>query len=89
MYAVIIAVWCLSSFWFGWKNVLAVQNYILAVALVFMTDLFLRFTSLNAYNEFDSPSSIYTIFLVVVQGLGSTLSLYLLLLVSLGYGIVQ
>ncbi|KAJ2009654.1 hypothetical protein GGI04_000226 [Coemansia thaxteri] len=87
-YVGIAAAWAFMS-WRVWSEILPVQNQLLGLVCLLAVDMGMNFGFWKYYNSTGAPSMVYSIFTLVIDAGRNSLSFFMLLVVSLGWGVVR
>ncbi|KAJ2077646.1 hypothetical protein H4R24_005004 [Coemansia sp. RSA 988] len=87
-YITIAAAWAFMS-WRVWSEILPVQNQLLGLVCLLAIDMGMNFGFWEYYNSTGVPSMVYSVFTLVVDAGRNSLSFFMLLVVSLGWGVVR
>ncbi|KAJ2804469.1 hypothetical protein H4R20_002498 [Coemansia guatemalensis] len=87
-YIAIAAAWAFMS-WRVWSEILPVQNQLLGLICLLAIDMGMNFGFWKYYNSTGVPSMVYSVFTLVVDAGRNSLSFFMLLVVSLGWGVVR
>ncbi|KAJ2814347.1 hypothetical protein IWW50_007159, partial [Coemansia erecta] len=87
-YIAIAAAWAFMS-WRVWSEILPVQNQLLGLVCLLAVDMGMNFGFWKYYNSTGAPSTVYSVFTLVIDAGRNSLSFFMLLVVSLGWGVVR
>ncbi|KAI8050525.1 lung seven transmembrane receptor-domain-containing protein [Syncephalis plumigaleata] len=88
IYLLMFAAWATKSY-FNWSDILPVQNYIAGLMFYLTVEMAVHYGFWEDYNSRGEPSMALMIILAVLNAGRNSLSFFLLLIVSLGYGVVR
>ncbi|RKP27481.1 lung seven transmembrane receptor-domain-containing protein [Syncephalis pseudoplumigaleata] len=88
IYLLMFAAWAAKSY-FNWSDILPVQNYIAGLMFYLTVEMAVHYGFWEDYNNRGEPSMALMIMLAVLNAGRNSLSFFLLLIVSLGYGVVR
>eukprot|EP00158_Paraphelidium_tribonemae_P002676 Partr_v1_DN25574_c0_g1_i2_m20877 putative Transmembrane protein 87A len=87
-YLIIGVVWIVVSA-MHWRDILPVQNYIAGLFLVLMVDYAFHYGFYQYATQNERPSMVLGAFSSIMNSLRNAASIFVLLLVSMGYGVVR
>ncbi|KAI9503346.1 hypothetical protein GGI25_001783 [Coemansia spiralis] len=87
-YVSIAIAWGIMS-WRVWSEILPVQNQLFGLVCLLAVDMGMNFGFWKYYNANGSPSMVFSIFTLVIDAGRNSLSFFMLLVVSLGWGVVR
>ncbi|KAJ3136985.1 hypothetical protein HK100_001160, partial [Physocladia obscura] len=87
-YLIIGAVWTFRS-WMFWRDILQLQHFISGVTFFLMVEMAFNYAYFEDYNIAGQPHSFLLIMVVMLNAARNSLSFFMLLIVSLGYGVVK
>ncbi|KAJ1758547.1 hypothetical protein LPJ54_006395 [Coemansia sp. RSA 1824] len=87
-YILIALAWAFMS-WRVWSEILPVQNQLLGLIVLLAVDMGMNFGFWKYYNSTGTPSIVYSVFTLVIDAGRNSLSFFMLLVVSLGWGVVR
>ncbi|KAJ2384042.1 hypothetical protein GGI23_007018 [Coemansia sp. RSA 2559] len=87
-YVLIAIAWGFMS-WKVWSEILPVQNQLFGLICLLAVDMGMNFGFWRYYNTTGSPSMVFSIFTLVIDAGRNSLSFFMLLVVSLGWGVVR
>ncbi|PIA16275.1 hypothetical protein COEREDRAFT_81261 [Coemansia reversa NRRL 1564] len=87
-YIAIATAWAFMS-WRVWSEILPVQNQLFGLVCLLAIDMGMNFGFWKYYNSAGVPSMVYSVFTLVVDAGRNSLSFFMLLVVSLGWGVVR
>ncbi|KAJ2777192.1 hypothetical protein H4R18_005272 [Coemansia javaensis] len=87
-YVAIALAWAFMS-WRVWSEILPVQNQLFALVCLLAVDMGLNFGFWKHYNSTGAPSMAYSVATLVIDAGRNSLSFFMLLVVSLGWGVVH
>ncbi|KAJ3300205.1 hypothetical protein HK104_003434 [Borealophlyctis nickersoniae] len=88
IYLVIGVVWMVASF-LHWRDLLPIQHYVSAVTIFLTTEMAFNYGYYEDYNRWGRSSATLLVLVVVLNAARNTVSFLMLLIVSLGYGVVK
>ncbi|KAJ3386986.1 hypothetical protein HDU92_002185 [Lobulomyces angularis] len=88
VYVCIGFVWMGASFLY-WKDLLPIQNYLSGVIFFLMLEQAFNYGYYENYNRWGQPSNFLMIVVAVLNAGRNSISFFILLIVSLGYGVVR
>ncbi|KAJ1896917.1 hypothetical protein LPJ66_003695 [Kickxella alabastrina] len=88
VYTAIAVVWAFMS-WRVWSEILPVQNQLFGLVCLLAVDMGMNFGFWKHYNSTGSPSMVYSVFTLIIDAGRNSLSFFMLLVVSLGWGVVS
>ncbi|KAI8842995.1 lung seven transmembrane receptor-domain-containing protein [Chytridium lagenaria] len=80
--------WFIKS-WMHWKDILMLQHYITAVLFFLMTEMAFNYEYYQDFNRTGRSSKALLIIVVLLNSARNSISFFMLLIVSLGYGVVK
>ncbi|KAJ2549972.1 hypothetical protein EV175_004242 [Coemansia sp. RSA 1933] len=87
-YIIITLAWGFMS-WKVWSEILPVQNQLFGLVCLLAIDMGMNFGFWKYYNAVGSPSMVFSVFTLVIDAGRNSLSFFMLLVVSLGWGVVR
>ncbi|KAJ1661790.1 hypothetical protein EV178_006399 [Coemansia sp. RSA 1646] len=87
-YVFIAIAWGFMS-WKVWSEILPVQNQLFGLVCLLAVDMGMNFGFWKYYNTTGSPSMVFSIFTLIIDAGRNSLSFFMLLVVSLGWGVVR
>ncbi|KAJ2846700.1 hypothetical protein IWW36_004221, partial [Coemansia brasiliensis] len=87
-YISIAIAWAFMS-WRVWSEILPVQNQLLGLICLLAVDMGMNFGFWKYFNTKGAPSMVYSVFTLVIDAGRNSLSFFMLLVVSLGWGVVR
>ncbi|KAJ3206633.1 hypothetical protein HDU82_004402 [Entophlyctis luteolus] len=87
-YLVIGAIWFVRS-WMFWRDILQLQHFISGVTFFLMVEMAFNYAYFEEYNLAGEPNSFLLVMVVVLNAARNSISFFMLLIVSLGYGVVK
>ncbi|KAI9479292.1 lung seven transmembrane receptor-domain-containing protein [Coemansia mojavensis] len=87
-YIAIAIAWAFMS-WRVWSEILPVQNQLLGLVCLLAVDMGMNFGFWKYFNSKGAPSTVYSVFTLVIDAGRNSLSFFMLLVVSLGWGVVR
>ncbi|KAJ2700836.1 hypothetical protein FB645_004842 [Coemansia sp. IMI 203386] len=88
MYSAIAIAWAFMS-WKVWSEILPVQNQLFGLVCLLAVDMGMNFGFWKHYNSTGVPSMVYSVFTLIIDAGRNSLSFFMLLVVSLGWGVVR
>ncbi|KXS13874.1 hypothetical protein M427DRAFT_58131 [Gonapodya prolifera JEL478] len=88
LYLAVGMVWMGLSLW-HWREILPIQNFLSLVIFFIMLENSFTYGFYDYYNNHGSPSNFLLVLVVVLSAGRNTVSLFILLIVSLGFGVVK
>ncbi|KAJ3107465.1 hypothetical protein HDU97_004061 [Phlyctochytrium planicorne] len=87
-YLVLGLAWFIKS-WFHWQDILMLQHYITAVLFFLMTEMAFNYEYYQDFNAWGRSNRFLLVIVVVLNAARNSISFFMLLIVSLGYGVVK
>ncbi|KAJ2725725.1 hypothetical protein GGI07_001093 [Coemansia sp. Benny D115] len=87
-YSLIAVAWAYMS-WRVWSEILPVQNQLFGLICLLAVDMGMNFGFWKHYNSTGTPSTVYSVFTLIIDAGRNSLSFYMLLVVALGWGVVR
>jgi hypothetical protein len=88
VYLSIGALWMLRSWWF-WKDLLMLQHFISGVIFFLMVEMAFNYGFFDYINAYGTVHTGLLVMVVVLNSGRNSISFFMLLIVSLGYGVVR
>ncbi|KAI8920272.1 lung seven transmembrane receptor-domain-containing protein [Powellomyces hirtus] len=88
VYLLVGVAWMVVSF-INWRDLLPVQHYISGVIIFLTTEMAFNYGFFEDYNHWGRGSKALLVFCVVLNAARNSVSFFMLLIVSLGYGVVR
>ncbi|KAJ3079689.1 hypothetical protein HDU99_010304 [Rhizoclosmatium hyalinum] len=87
-YLIVGIIWSFRT-WMFYQDILQLQHYISAVTFFLMVEMAFNYGYYEEYNVAGEPHSFLLVMVVILNAARNSISFFMLLIVSLGYGVVK